>query len=210
VHLGRTSIDGLTVHAVLNGDGTTNVTSLMGRLAPYSGVQAQTTTAVKPATPTDLSLQAFELSDSTLHITDHRGARPVALELQGVHLELNNLRTTGQTPASFVIGAHPSGGGSAALKGRLDLAQSQITSDVSLDQIDLPTLQDFAPSVLAGEVHGGSTERASQRPDLVRRRPVQRACGACDRVARPGRVAPPWPTGNADCLDPPERIDRTG
>jgi uncharacterized protein involved in outer membrane biogenesis len=155
VHLGRTSIDGLTVHAVLNGNGTTNVTSLMGHLAPYSGVQAQTTTAAKPATPTDLSLEAFELSDSTLHITDHRGARPVALELQGVHLELNNLRTTGQTPASFVIGAHLSGGGSVALKGRLDLAQSQITSDVSLDQIDLPTLQDLAPSVLAARFTAG-------------------------------------------------------
>ena len=135
VHLGRTSIDGLTVHAVRNRDGTTNVTSLMGRLAPYSGAQAQTTTAAKPATPTDLSLQAFELSDGTLHITDHSGARPVALALQGIHVELNNLRTTGQTPASFVIGAHLSGGGSVALKGRLDLAQSQITSDVSLDWV---------------------------------------------------------------------------
>ena len=155
VHLGRTSIDGLTVHAVRNRDGTTNVTSLMGRLAPYSGAQAQTTTAAKPATPTDLSLQAFELSDGTLHITDHRGARPVALALQGIHVELHNLRTTGQTPASFVIGAQLSGGGSVALKGRLDLAQSQIMSDVSLDQIDLPALQDLAPSVLAARFTTG-------------------------------------------------------
>jgi len=155
VHLGRTSIDGLTMHAVRNRDGTTNVTSLMDRLAPYSGVQAQTTTAAKPATRTDLSLQAFELSDGTLRITDHSGARPVALALQGVHVELNNLQTTGQTPASFVIGAHLSAGGSMALKGRLDLAQSQLTSDLSLDQIDLPALQDLAPSVLAARFTAG-------------------------------------------------------
>ena len=148
VHLGRTSIDGLTVHAVRNRNGTTNITSLMGRLAPYSGAQAQTTTAAKPATPTDLSLQAFELSDGTLHITDHSGARPVALALQGIHVELNNLRTTGQTPASFVIGAHLSGGGSVALKGRLDLAQSQITSDVSLDQLDLAAMEPYVSDML--------------------------------------------------------------
>jgi hypothetical protein len=139
VHLGRTSIDGLTVHAVRNRNGTTNVTSLMGRLAPYSGAQAQTTTATTQATPTDLSLQAFELSDGTLHITDQSDARPVALALEGIHVELHNLRTTGQTPASFVIGAHLSGGGSVALKGRLDLAQSQITSDVlSIRSTSLP------------------------------------------------------------------------
>jgi uncharacterized protein involved in outer membrane biogenesis len=155
VHLGRTTIDGLTVHAVHNRDGTTNVTSLMDRLAPYNGPQAQLTTAAKPATPTDLSLQGFELSDGTLHITDHSGARPVALTLQGVHVELHNLRTSGQTPASFVIGAHLGGGGSVALKGRLDLAQSQITSALSLDQIDLPALQDLVPSVLAARFTAG-------------------------------------------------------
>ena len=155
VHLGRTSIDGLTVHVVRNRDGTTNATSLMDRLAPYSGVQAQTTTAAKPATLADLSLQAFELSDGTFHITDHSGARPVALALEGIHGELHNLRTTGQTPASFVVGGHLSGGGSVALKGRLDLAQLQITSDLSLDQIDLPALQDLAPSGLAARFTAG-------------------------------------------------------
>ncbi len=155
VHLGRTSIDGLTVHAVRNRDGTTNVASLMDRFGPYNGAQAQTTTAAKPATPTDLSLQAFELSDGTLHITDHSGPRPVALTLQGVHVELHDLRTSGQTPASFVIGAHLSGGGSVALKGRLDLAQSHITSALSLDQIDLPALQDLVPSALAARFTAG-------------------------------------------------------
>src|SRR5262245_25154406 len=109
VHLDRTSVGGLTVHAVRHSNGTTNITSLIDRLAPSSGAQAQTTTAAKLATPTDLSLQAFELSDGTLHLTDHSGAKPVALALQGIHVELHNLHTTGQTPAPFVIGAHLSG-----------------------------------------------------------------------------------------------------
>jgi uncharacterized protein involved in outer membrane biogenesis len=155
VHLGRIAIDGLTLYAVRSHDGTTNFTSLADRLAPSSGAQAQARTAAKPVTPTDLSLQAFELSDSTLNITDHRGATPVALALQGLHVRLNNLRTTGQTPASFDIGVHLSGGGSIAAKGRLDLAQSQVTTDVSIDQVDLPALQDLAPSVLAATFTAG-------------------------------------------------------
>ena len=155
VHLGRTSIDGLTVQVVHNHDGTTNVTSLMDRLAPYPGVQAQTMPDAMPATLADFSLQAFEVSDGTLHITDHSGARPVALALEGIQGELHNLRTTGQTPASFVVGAQFSGGGSVALKGRLDLAQLQITSDLSLDHIDLPALQELAPSVLAARLTAG-------------------------------------------------------
>ncbi len=42
-----------------------------------------------------------------------------------------------------------------ALKGRLDLAQLQITSDLSLDHIDLPALQELAPSVLAARLTAG-------------------------------------------------------
>ena len=155
VHLGRTSVDGLTVHAVRKRDGTTNITSLLDRFAPSSGAQAQTTTATKPATPMDLSLQELELSDSTLNLTDHRGATPVALVLQDLHGKLNSLRTTGQTPASFEIGARLSGGGSVALNGHLDLTQSEVTSEVSLDQIDLPALQDLAPSSLAATFTAG-------------------------------------------------------
>ena len=155
VHLGRTSIDGLTIQMVRNRDGTTNATSLMAHLAPSSGVQAQTTTTPKPSTLADLSLQAFELSDGTFRITDYSGAKPVALALEGIHGELHNLRTTGQTPASFVVGGHFSGGGSVTLTGRLELAPLQITSDLSLDQIDLPALQALAPSELAATVTAG-------------------------------------------------------
>ena len=209
VHLGRTSINGLTVHVVRNRNGTTNVMSLMDRLAPYSGAQAQATTAAKPATPTDLSLQAFELSDGTLHFTDHSGARPIALALQGIHVELHNLRTTGQTPASFVIGANLSGGGSVALKGRLDLAQSQIMSDVSLDQIDLPALQDLAPSVLAARFTTGQlSAQANVQTSFALGQfnvHVEPATVSLDQV----ELHASWPTGDADCLDPAERIDRT-
>ena len=94
-----------------------------------------------------------------------------------------------------------------ALNGHLDLTQSEVTSDVSLDQIDLPALQDLAPSLLAATFTAGRLNAQANVQVIVRRRSVQRACRACDRVARPGRVARPWPTGDADGLDPAERLD---
>jgi uncharacterized protein involved in outer membrane biogenesis/outer membrane protein OmpA-like peptidoglycan-associated protein len=156
VHLGRISVDGLTVYAMRHRDRTTNFTSLVGRPAPSHGAPAQATTTATPATPTDLALEMLELSDSTLHVTDQSGATPVALALQGLHGGLTNLRTTGQTPASFELGAHLTGGGSMAVTGSLDLAHSQVTTDISLDQIDLPALQDLAPSELAAGLTAGT------------------------------------------------------
>jgi outer membrane protein OmpA-like peptidoglycan-associated protein len=101
-------------------------------------------------------VEVLELTDSTLHITDQSGATPVALALQGLHGGLTNLRTTGETPASFELGAHLSGGGSLAVTGSLDLAHSQVTTDISLDEIALPALQDLAPSWPAARLTAGT------------------------------------------------------
>jgi Domain of Unknown Function (DUF748) len=134
-----------SMHLVRTADQRFNVSDLLDRPTPAETSRSLFRFAV-------LNLQ---LNDGTLTITDHSGATPVALALQGLQGELHNLRPTGQTPASFVVGARLSGGGSVALKGRLDLAQSQITSDVSLDQIDLPALQDLAPSVWPAKFTAG-------------------------------------------------------
>jgi uncharacterized protein involved in outer membrane biogenesis len=111
----------------------------------------------KSRTPFRFAVSNLQLNDGTVHFDDKVvGGRHTIEQVQIDVPFISNLpRTTGQTPASFVIGAHLSGGGSVALKGRLDLAQSQITSDVSLDQIDLPTLQDLAPSILAARFTAG-------------------------------------------------------
>jgi uncharacterized protein involved in outer membrane biogenesis len=133
------------MHLVRRADQRFNVSDLLDRLIPDD-------TSRKPFR---LAVFKLQLNDGTLNLTDHSGSRPVALALQGLHVELNNLRTTGQTPASLVIGARLSGGGAVALKGRLDLPQSQVTTEVSLDQVDLPALQDLAPSVWPARVMAG-------------------------------------------------------
>jgi uncharacterized protein involved in outer membrane biogenesis len=133
------------MHLIRTADQRFNVSDLLDRPIP----------ADKSRPPFRFAVLNLQLDDGTLNITDHSGATPVALGLQGLQVRLYNLRTTGQTPASFVISAQLSGGGSVALDGRLDLAHSAVTTDVILDQIDLPALQDLTPSVLGAEFTAG-------------------------------------------------------
>jgi uncharacterized protein DUF748 len=145
-----------TMHLVRTADQRFNVSDLRDLSVPPDKSRHQFRLAV-------FNLQ---LNAGTLHIADHSGTRPGVLALQDVHVELHNLRTNGQTPASLVISAHLGGGGSVALKGRLDLTQSEVTGEVSLDQIDLPRLQDLAPSVLparftAGQLSAQASVQAS-------------------------------------------------
>ncbi|HSF29832.1 MAG TPA: DUF748 domain-containing protein [Candidatus Tectomicrobia bacterium] len=133
------------MHFVRTADQRFNVSDLLDRPVP----------ADMSRRPFRVTVFKLQLNDGTLNIADHSGATPGALALQGVHAELHHLQTTGETPASFVIGARLSEGGSVALRGRLDLMQSEATSEASLDRIDLPSLQDLAPSVLPARFTAG-------------------------------------------------------
>src|SRR5229473_1877609 len=221
VHLGRIRIDGLIAQAVLNPDGSTNLTPLAGSGAASNGAKpqapalnaqgaapspiarstatpapaahattsplavahttpvthgtpipiAQSTATPTPAThattapmsitqsapppaaqsittaapaaqgaPEDVALESLELVDSAVKLTDNSTGAPAVLLINGVHVGLKALRTTGQSAAPFDVEATLGGGGSIAVKGVLELARSQVTTDVSLDKIDLPAL----------------------------------------------------------------------
>ncbi len=204
-HLERIFIDGLDTHLVLNADGTTNLTALMGPPAaapvtqttaaaeapttPPGSAVAQsaaapaaaapnatptplptiplTTAAPEPA-PTDFSLATFQLSNSAVNLTDNSGPAPAMVALNGIHIGLKDLRTLGQTaPAPFDMGASFGGGGTLTVKGGLDLKASQVTTDVALDQIDLPALQAFAQTVVAATIPSGKlTANATVKTDF--------------------------------------------
>src|SRR5713226_147345 len=229
VHLGRIRIDGLTAQAVLNPDGSTNLTPLAGggaaphgakpqapalnaqgaapspiarskatpaavahattspmpgtpgatrspiaqstatptpagHSAPMSITQsapppaAQSTATAAPtaqSTPEDVALESFELVGSAIKFTDNSTGAPAVLLINSVHVGLKALRTTGQSAAPFDVEATLGGGGSIAVKGAVELAKSQVTTDVSLDKIDLPALQTFAQPFLAANVATG-------------------------------------------------------
>jgi len=91
-----------------------------------------------------------------MEITDKTVAPPAMLELGNLHVGLKDLRTVGQkAPAPYELGTTLGGGGTIAVKGALDLARSQATTDITLEAIDLPALQGFAQSALAAIVTSG-------------------------------------------------------
>src|ERR1700730_10456679 len=132
---------------------------IIANAPPPASSASQPTAAAKPPGPTDLSIEALELTNATVEITDNSVAPPAALAIRALHVGLKNLRTVGQTaPAPLDLRATLGGGGSIAVKGAIDLAHSQVTTDISLDAIDLPSLQAFAQTVLAATVASGKLD----------------------------------------------------
>jgi hypothetical protein len=124
-----------------------------------SGSVTPSATLVQTASSTgssaNVSVQTLTVAGSTVNVTDNSGAKPATLALEDIHVLIKDLHTTGTTPATLDMGASLSGGGSIAAKGTLDLPQSNVMTDITLNQVDLPALQAFAQSVLAAEVASG-------------------------------------------------------
>lgn len=152
-------IDGLLAHVRLNPDGTNNLTSIVsGNAAPASPpAQAAAQVAGKSTakSPMDFQLASFDLTNSAVEVQDNSGAVPAAVAVDALGAGLKNLRTVGRGPASVTVNGKIRSGGTIAVKGALDLAHSQVTTEVSIDQIDLPALQAFAQSVLAATIASG-------------------------------------------------------
>ncbi len=184
VHLAKIYVRGLGLHVTRNHDGSVNLASLSGAknapakpsappAAPVSQTAAQpaqiTASAPVPAspgassTPADISVDSFELADSTVNVTDNSGAAPATLAIQAIHFGLKNLRTSGQAPpAPFDMAAKLSGGGSIATKGTVDVVKSQANTEISLDHIDLAALQGFAQSILAATIASGKLSASAK------------------------------------------------
>ncbi len=168
-HLRSIWVNGLLAHVRLNPDGTNNLTSIAsGNAAPASPptqaapVAGNVTQAAAPIagrstakSPTDFSVDSFDLTNSAVEVQDNRGAMPAAVAVDALGVGLKNFRTVGGVPASVTVNGKIRSGGTIAVKGALDLAHSRLTTDVSIDQIDLPALQPFAQSVLAATVASG-------------------------------------------------------
>ncbi len=162
-------IDGLLANVKLNPDGTNNLSSLASGNAPApasaptpaspAGTITQPATPVAgPSTskpPMDLQLESFVLTKSGVDLQDNTSATPAAAALEALEVGVKNLRTLGKSPATFYVNGNIHTGGALAVNGALDLSQSQVTSDVSIDKIDLPALQPFAQSMLAATIASG-------------------------------------------------------
>ncbi len=162
-------IDGLLANVKLNPDGTNNLSSLAGgnAAAPASAPTpaAPAGTITQPATPVagastskppmDFQLESFVLTKSGVDLQDNSSATPATETLDALEVGVKNLRTLGKSPATFYVNGNIHTGGALAVNGALDLSQSQVTTDVSIDKIDLPALQPFAQSMLAATIASG-------------------------------------------------------
>ncbi|HVA80548.1 MAG TPA: DUF748 domain-containing protein [Candidatus Binataceae bacterium] len=176
IHLGKVRVDGLNANLVRNHDGSTNLSALTAaNPAPAESAAApQTTTAAPapsvtaapvsalaaaPATtsspPPDVSVDSFELAQSAVKVTDNTGSTPATVSITPIHAQLGYINLGGGAPSPYELAANLSGGGSIEVKGGLDYAHKQVTSEVTIATIDLPALQDFAQSMLAAKVTGG-------------------------------------------------------
>ncbi|MHB8381645.1 MAG: DUF748 domain-containing protein [Candidatus Binataceae bacterium] len=179
IRLGKIRVDGLAANVVRNHDGSINSTSLNAANPPAAGstppqpvadtaVQAAPTAPAKPAEQPDVSIDSFELAQSSLKVTDNTGATPAILSITPIHAQLGYFSLYGGTPTAYGLTANFAGGGSIAVKGGLDYAHKQATSEVTIDQIDLPALQAFAQPVLAARVTGGKlSATASIKTDFA-------------------------------------------
>jgi uncharacterized protein involved in outer membrane biogenesis len=172
VYLRLIRLDGLTTHLVRNRDGSNNLSSIVASNPPPAPAaqtqgtitQPQAATPVSPSAPMDFALESFELVNSVVELTDNSGPQPAVVALDGIHAGVVNLRTIGQVPATYDVSAKIRSGGSIAVKGGLNLAGSQASSDIALDQIELPALQAFAQSAFAGNIASG---KFSAKANLV-------------------------------------------
>src|SRR5580693_9729461 len=179
VYLESIWIDGLQANVKLNPDGTNNLSSLASGGAPAAPsppaqVAAASTPAASPSPagnvtqaavpvagpstakpPMDFQLESFVLTKSAVQVQDNAIATPTTEALDALEVGLKNFRTLGKSPATYYLNGNIRSGGSIAVTGALNLGDQQTTTDVSIDQVDLPALQPFAQAFLAATIASG-------------------------------------------------------
>jgi hypothetical protein len=174
-----------------------------GPLAAQMQLAAPSPTPSSAPTPAkatlDFTLGSFELTDSAVEVTDRSQPTPAVLTLKAIHAKLEHLRTIGEGVAPFELTANFGGGGAMAVKGGLDLTQHRVTTDASLNQIDLPALKGFAAPFLNGDLAAGKlTATASVKTDFAANAfnvHVEPASATIDNLDLRGAVANEGPVG---------------
>ncbi len=124
--------------------------------APAAGATPPAPAAHPKESPLDLTIASLAITNSTVKLTDDSLATPASLTLQNINVGLKQFALGAKaSPAAYDFSGSLGGGGSITVKGHLDLAQSQVTSDITLDQVNLPALQAYGHSVLAATIGAG-------------------------------------------------------
>jgi hypothetical protein len=130
--------------------------SITAAAAPAQSASPAASPAAPTEHPLDFTLDSFSLTNGTVNVNDRALPTPIQLSLRAIQIGVNNFAIGPRAaPAAYNFAANLSTGGTIATKGSLDLVKSQSSSDVTLNQIDLPALQGFAQAALAGKIASG-------------------------------------------------------
>jgi uncharacterized protein involved in outer membrane biogenesis len=112
-------------------------------------------TAVAAGSQSSLSADSIEVKNSTLDFVDNGGKAPVALQLLGLHLSMQNFATLGGTAAPYTFSASLKSGGELRADGNVDFRSSLATGKLEFTNVDLPPLQGLAGPFLAAKIISG-------------------------------------------------------
>ena len=119
------------------------------RLAPAVAANAE-------KRPLDFSMDSLTLINGAVKLTDNSLATPAIVAIQNINVGLKQFALGAKaSPAAYDFTGNLGGGGLIAVKGKLDLVKSQVTSDVTIDQVALPALQAYAQPALAATIDAG-------------------------------------------------------
>ncbi|MES2489961.1 MAG: DUF748 domain-containing protein [Pseudomonadota bacterium] len=161
VHLKNLSIDGLTTYAALNRDGSTNFDALNTAPAKPKEEPKEETKATKKTTPLDLVIEEASLDNGVVQFTDRRGAKAIPLTIDAIRLKMQSLHTLGKAAATASLEMHLLEG-NLTVESKIQPAALQATADITLDQINLATLQPFLREQLNAVLKSGSLSAKAQ------------------------------------------------
>jgi uncharacterized protein involved in outer membrane biogenesis len=125
------------------------------QLATPSSTPIPQNSSVAHKSPLDFALGTFEMATSAVEVTDLSQAAPALLVVNGIQARLDGLHTVGVGLAPFEFNANLASGGAIEVKGKLDLANQNATTDATLNRINLPGLKAFAEPFLDGDLAAG-------------------------------------------------------
>ncbi|MBE3603505.1 DUF748 domain-containing protein [bacterium] len=144
---------------------TSNPSLVQAAPAAPSGAPAPPAQAGAPAAPgkaaLDLQVVSIDVTNGAVNLQDNQMPAPVNTAMQSIAAHVSDFHLGAGAPIPYSFGATLSGGGAIAAKGALDLAGSAATTQLTLSQIDVPALQGFAQSILAGKIAAGKVNASA-------------------------------------------------
>jgi uncharacterized protein involved in outer membrane biogenesis len=124
--------------------------------APNAAPPPPTPVPAPAKSPLDLTIASVTVTNSTVKLTDNSLATPATAALQNINIGLKQFALgKNAAPAAYDFAGSLSGGGSIEVKGNLDLVQSQVSSDISISQVDIPAFQAYARTAMAATFGSG-------------------------------------------------------